>query len=385
MIYSSMVYTNKDRIRQPHITKRISERHGFKMKKKIVLLAAIMLLAGALTACGKDKSYLSGIKASDYVTLGEYKGIEVIAAEPSVDEAAVDSYIEYIRSMSSSKVEVTDRDTVENGDIVNIDYTGYRDGEAFDRGADTGADLTIGSGQFIPGFEEGLIGKKVGETVSLDLTFPENYTNEEMAGAAVTFEVKINSISIAQMPELTDEYVQGLGLPEECTTVEDFRAYIRQLFEEDAAASYNETIARSITQTAMANCIFKEPPEEMVDRYVDVLVDSMSARATAAGMDLNAYMLNYYYMDSAAYMEVFREDAATMAEQYIMFQAIADIEGLSPSKEELAVAMEERMADFGYTSMDEFKENVSEDEFYEYMMPDAVMDFLIENAVIRAE
>lgn len=354
------------------------------MKKKIVLLAAIMLLAGTLTACGKDKSYLSGIKASDYVTLGEYKGIEVAASQLIVDDEAVDSYIDYLLSMSSEKVEVTDRDTVENGDIVNIDYTGYRDGVPFDRGADTGADLAIGSGRFIPGFEEGLIGGKVGETVSLDLTFPEDYDNAEMAGAAVTFEVKINSISVAVAPELTDEYVQGLNLAE-CATVEDLRAYIRGLMEEDAAASYNETVARNITQTLMANCIFEEPPKEMVDRYVTVLTDSMSARATASGMDLNTYMLNYYNMDSAAYLEVFREDATTMAEQYIMFQAIADAEGLSPTKDELDAAMEERMADFGYTSMEEFKENVSDDEFYEYFMPDGVMDFLIENAVILSE
>ncbi|MCM1156224.1 MAG: trigger factor [Roseburia sp.] len=355
------------------------------MKKKTGLLAALVLLAGTLSACGQDKSFLSGIEAADYVTLGEYKGVEVVASEESISDEDVDSYVEYIRSMSASKVEVTDRDTVENGDIVNIDYIGYRDGEAFEGGTDTGYDLTIGSGSFIPGFEDGLIGGKVGETVSIDLAFPDDYTpNPDLAGVEVTFEVTINSISIAQLPELTDEYVQGLALAD-CTTVEEFRAYIRRLFEEDAAATYNETVARSITQTLMANCIFEEPPEEMVDRYVGVLTESMTARAVSAGMDLNTYMLNYYNMDSTAYMEVFREDAVTMAEQYIMFQAIADIEGLSPDKEEVAAAMEESMADFGYTSMEEFKENVSEDEFYEYIMPDAVMNFLIENAVIRAE
>ncbi len=352
------------------------------MKKKIGMAAAIMLLAGMLTACGKDKSYLSGIKASDYVTLGEYKGITVTAQEPSVDEAAIDSYIEYLLAMSAQKVEVTDRDIVENGDVVNIDYTGYRDGEAFDRGADTGADLTIGSGQFIPGFEEGLIGKKAGETVSLDLTFPEDYKNTEMAGAAVTFEVKINSISVMEPPELTDEFVQTLQI-EECGTVEEFRAYVTELFEEDALAAYNEGIARDITQTVMANCIFKDPPKEMIDRYVTVLTDSMTAKATASNMNLNTYMQTYYMMDAESYMQVFREDAATMAKQFIMFQAISDAEGLNPSKEELSKAMEERVEAFNYTSLEEFQENVSEDQFYEYYMPDVVMDYLIENAVIQ--
>lgn len=354
------------------------------MKKKIILFAAVMLLAGTLSACGKNKAFLSGIKASDYVTLGEYKGIEVIAAEEKIEDADVDQYIYYILSMSATTVEVTDRDIVESGDIVNIDYIGYRDGEAFEGGTNTGDNLTIGSGRFIPGFEDGLIGQKVGETVSLDLTFPDDYSNAEMAGAAVTFEVKINSISVVKPPELTDEYVQGLGL-EECTTVDELKAYIRELLEEDAAAFYNETVSSEITQTAMANCIFKEPPKEMVDRYVDMLISNMSARAVSAGMDLNTYMQNYYYMDQASYMEVFKEDAATMAKQYIMFQAIADAENLSPTKEDIAQAMEESMKEFGYTSMEEFRENVSDDEFYEYILPDKVMEFLIENAVIKPE
>ena len=354
------------------------------MKKKIALLAAVILLAGTLSACGKDKAFLSGIKASDYVTLGEYKGLEVIAAEAIIEDADIDQYIEYILSMSATTVEVTDRDTVESGDTVNIDYTGYRDGEAFEGGTNTGDNLTIGSGRFIPGFEDGLIGKKVGETVSLDLTFPDDYGNAEMAGVAVTFEVKINSISVVEPPELTDEYVQGLGL-EECTTVEEFKAYIRELFEADAAELYDETVSSEITQTAMANCIFKEPPEEMVDRYVDLLIESMSTRAVSAGMDLNTYMMNYYYMDQDSYMEVFKEDATTMAEQYIMFQAIADAENLSPTKEEIAQAMEESMQQFGYASMEEFRENVSDEEFYEYILPDKVMEFLIANAVIKPE
>ena len=344
-----------------------------------------MLLAGMLSACGKDKSYLSGIKASDYVTLGEYKGIEVVAPEPSVDEAEVDYYIEYFLSWGASVTEVTDRDTVENGDIVNIDYTGYRDGVAFEGGTATGADLTIGSGTFIPGFEEGLIGGKVGTTVILDLAFPETYnSNPDLAGAAVVFEVTINGISVAETPELTDEYVQELGYGE-CTTVEEFRNYIREILEADAQDAYQELVSSEITQSIMANCIFKEPPAEMVDRYVSILIDSMTARASAYGMDLNTYMMNYYGMEQTAYMEVFREDAATMAEQYIMFQAIVDAEGLNPSKEELAAMMEENAEDFGYTSIEEFKENVSDDDFYEYMLPDIIMGFLMENAVIRSE
>ena len=170
------------------------------MKKKIMSLAAVVLTAGMLSACGKDAAYLSEIKASDYVTLGEYKGIEVTQPEPEVTDEYVDSYIEYLRSQRAVAVEVTDRTTVQEGDTVNIDYTGYRDGVAFEGGTAQGDSLTIGSGRFIDGFEEGLIGTSVGETVTLELTFPDNYTNAELAGAAVTFDVTVNSISVSETP-----------------------------------------------------------------------------------------------------------------------------------------------------------------------------------------
>lgn len=145
------------------------------MKKRIALLVAVTLLAGALTGCGKEAEFVKDIKASDYVTLGTYKGVEVTVEEPAaVAEASVKDYMEYLASLNTTKVEVTDRSVVEDGDTVNIDYTGYRDGVAFDNGAAKGQDLTIGSGRFIPGFEDGLIGKEVGETVMLDLKFPED-------------------------------------------------------------------------------------------------------------------------------------------------------------------------------------------------------------------
>lgn len=284
------------------------------MKKKMALLAAVILLAGSLSACGKEAEYVREITASDYVELGEYKGIEV-----------------------------TVRTTVEIGDTVNIDYTGYRDGVAFDRGAATGQSLTIGSGTFIPGFEDGLIGKKVGETVMLDLTFPADYKNEEMAGAEVTFEVVINDIE-----------------------------------------NESDIIGR-IMQTVMANCIFQEPPEEMVTRYCDMQIKDMTAQLAAYGMDLNTYMQTYFGMDSETYMAVFREDAAKMAQQYIMFQAIADAENLNLTDEEIAAAMEEHAAAYGYESVENFKEEIGEEVFYEYLMAERIIDFLEENAVIHTE
>lgn len=354
------------------------------MKKKIMLLAAVTLAAGMLSACGKDAAYLREIKASDYVTLGEYKGIEVTQPEPEVTDEYVDSYIEYLRSQRAVTVDVTDRTTVQEGDTVNIDYTGYRDGVAFEGGAAQGDSLTIGSGRFIDGFEDGLIGTSVGETVTLDLTFPDNYTNADLAGAAVTFDVTVNSISVSETPELTDELVQEFGIAE-CSTVEELRTYVYDAFYEEAVSMYEDAIASDITQAVMANSIFSEPPEKMVKRYQDVLLESMTAQASSYGVNLDTFMMNYYGMDTESYMAVFQEDAVTMAQQYIMFQAIADAEGLNPTKDEIAQKMEEEALEFGYESVDAFKEEVGEEVFYEYLISETAMDFLKENAVIKAE
>lgn len=353
------------------------------MKKKIVLVVALMIITGVLSACGKDNSYLSGIKAADYVTLGEYIGIELTEAEPAVTDENVDSYIAYILAQRAVKTEVTGR-AVEEGDTVNIDYAGYRDGVAFDGGTAQGQDLTIGSGRFIPGFEDGLIGKNIGETVSLDLTFPENYDHEELAGAAVVFEVTINSISVYETPELTDEFVQELGIVG-CSTAAEYRDYVYDLFYQDAVNIYDNSVRNDITQAAMANCIFKEPPEKMVDRFYNILRDSMAATAASYNMDLDIYMQNYYNMDTQAYEEAIQGDAKIMAEQYIMFQAIADKEGLNLSEEETAREMEERALEYGYESAEAFKEQSDEETFREYLMVEKTIEFLIENANIKNE
>lgn len=352
------------------------------MKKKMALLAAVILLAGSLSACGKRAEYIREITASDYVTLGEYKGIEVTVDEPaSVAGKNVDDDLTYLHSINTNLVEVTDRTVVEEGDMVNIDYAGYRDGVAFDGGTAAGQNLLIGSGSFIPGFEDGLIGKEVGETVMLDLTFPDNYRSEEMAGAEVTFEVVINGIFIS---ELTVEFINEV-VQSDFSTVEEFKDYIYNMYYEDAVSANENEIASTIAQAVMANCIFKEPPEEMVDRYRDLRIKDMTTELAAYGTDLNTYMQTYYGMNSEEYMQAFKETAAQVAQQYIMFQAIADVEGLNLTEEEIAQEMEEQAAAYGYASVEEFKEELGEEFIYENLMAEKVLDFLKENAEIHVE
>ncbi len=345
------------------------------MKKKVALLTAVILIAGSLSACGKEAEYLREITASDYVELGNYKGIEVTVNDPeTVARKNADDDLVYLHSINTNLAEVTDRTVVEEGDMVNIDYAGYRDGVAFDGGTATDQNLMIGSGAFIPGFEDGLIGKEVGETVMLDLTFPADYKSEEMAGAEVTFEVTINGIFIS---ELTAEFINEV-VQSDFGTVEEFKDYSYNMYYEDAVSANEREITSTIVQAVTANCIFKEPPEKMVERYCNMQIEDMTTQLASYGTDLNTYMQTYYGMNMEEYMQAFKEVATQMAQRYIMLQAIADAEGIKLADEEIAQAMEEQAEAFGDASVEE----LGEEFFYENLLADKVLDFLEENAEI---
>ncbi|MCM1123134.1 MAG: FKBP-type peptidyl-prolyl cis-trans isomerase, partial [Eubacterium sp.] len=299
--------------------KQIKNRNGSRKKTALIAVMAASML---MTACG-SKEYLKDIKASKYVALGNYMGIEASADEPVVEDGLVDLYIQlYVLPQNATAEEVTDG-KVETGDIANIDFTGYIDGETFDGGAGTGFDLTIGSHQFIDGFEDGLIGAKAGETRSLELAFPDPYENNlDLSGVPVVFEVTVNSITRQNLPEYTDEFVQSLNI-EGCTTTKEFEDYLYDTFYQSEVQTYENTIENTLTDAIMANSTFEEPPTEMVNRFYQNLVDSMTAQATVQQMSLVQYMQVYYGMSQQDYEARFKEDALTQAQQYIMYQAIA--------------------------------------------------------------
>ena len=354
--------------------------------KKSVILAAALFGIGLLTACGSssDPAYLSGIKAADYVELPDYSAIPVEAEMTEVSDDLVDIYVNYQLTYSTTTQEVTDRDEVRSGDIVNIDYVGKKDGEAFDGGTAEGYDLTIGSGTFIDGFEDGLIGCKVGETVDLDLTFPENYSSEELAGQDVVFTVTINSISESVAPELTDEWAASQGL-EGVESVEDFREYIRSYLEEQAKSSYDSDVEDQVVTYLEENTTFKkEIPTELVDRLTQTYTDSMTSYASSYGYDLKTLMILYYGSDEDSYEQDIRNMAEETAKEYIILQAIADQEKLNPTDTEFNTALSNLAAAYGYTSVEDYKENEDEEAYKEYMMTENALDFLAKNAVVTA-
>lgn len=341
----------------------------------VLAACAMMLLAG----CGKDDSekvYLDEIKAEDYVKLGEYKGLSVVQAPPEVTEEQRDAYINYRLSLNPEE-------GAKEGDTVNIDYAGTMDGVAFEGGTAAGQNLTLGSHRFIEGFEEGLIGAKAGDVVELNLTFPEDY-HEGMAGKPVVFTVTVNTIMAATPQELNDAYVQGLDIG--CSTVEEYRQYVYDWLMEGAVASYEDEIENSLVSMLMESCEFtKEPPQAMVDGYMEILKENLTAEAQNYGMSLEQFVSLGYGMDAEAFEKEIREQAERYAKQSIMIQAIADKEGLDVSEEELEGELEEIVAGSAYESVEELKRDVDERRYRESLMAQKVMGMLRENAVVADE
>lgn len=322
-----------------------------------------------------EEAYLNGIHAEDYVKLGEYKGIELTMAGPEVTDEQMDSYIDYMLCINP------DRAVIE-GDTVNIDYAGTMDGVAFDGGTASGQDLLIGSGQFVPGFEDGLIGARIGETVELNLTFPENYY-EGMAGKDVVFTVTVNSITAAEPQELTDAYVQRLDIG--LDTVDEYRQYVYDLLYEDAVASHEMEIEDAAVAAAFEQCEFTgEPPQAMVERHVEMLTSNLTSQAAAYGLTLAQMMQMSYGMDEETYLEEFQNQAVEYAKQQIMIKAIADAEGLQVTEEEFRKEME-TLAESGYGTADELMDAVDAESYKEYMLGMKVLELLRENAVVKEE
>ena len=320
------------------------------------------------------EAYLSGINVADYVTLGEYTGVEVSVDAPVVTDEYLDSYIDYVLQSNMVKTEATDR-PVEEGDIVNIDYEGKIDGVAFDGGTAQGYDLTIGSGAFIDGFEDGLIGAQSGETLDVNVTFPEDYPGEEVAGKDAVFTVTVNSISVESLPELTDEFVQGLDVG--VNTVEEYRQYAYDLLMEEEQNTHDSNAEVAILEAVMANSELQDPPEDMTNRYYSRMIDNMTYYASMYGYDLETFLSIQGTSEDAI-----RESSVQAGQEIITMQAIAEAEGLSVTDEELDAEIESNAGSLGYDDVEEYRASLDVEGYREYMMSEKVLDFLLENAVV---
>lgn len=359
------------------------------MKKKtltLLILVMVLLLAG----CGNkkdsnDTDSAAQINPDDYVKLGNLEELETtVEVAGEVTDAAVEQqisdelnyYIQYVNLYEYEKV--PDKTVVEDGDVVNIDYEGIKDDVAFEGGTAEGAYLTIGSGSFIDGFESGLVGHSVGENVDLNLTFPENYTSEELAGAAVVFHVKINSIHDANkkfVPEFNDEFIKKLNFG--FSNMEEYREDVRTYMEQQNATQNETAINDAIWKAVYESCEVSEPPKEMVDEIKARVYKNGEDYAAQAGVEFSEFLQTNMNMTE----EEFEEEANTVsvesAKEKLVMRAIAKKQRIEISKKQINEAAEAEYEQYGYETVEAYIAAVGGEAIYkDYLLSQKVDEYL---------
>ena len=389
------------------------------MKKRAVAAILAAVIVTAMTGCGKSGSqtesataatteeasaeiaaedewmtdptaYLSGITASDYVDLPADYASLTVEVEPAatVSDEEVEAMIDNQRQSRRELKEVTKRNKVQTGDVVNIDYVGRINGEEFDGGSAEAYDLEIGSGSFIPGFEDGLIDQKVGDTVTLELTFPEDYGDSTKAGVDAEFEVTINSIQVYVLPELTDQFVTDLGITDEfgnaVSTVDGLRTYVRNYLVESNESQYTQRLEETIRNTLLDKSTFKKDlPPAMLKRNNDAITKELTSYAQQYGLDLGTLMQLAYGSTEDSYMQDIEEMAVENVKKSIILKAIGDKEGISMTDEAFQTELEVAISNSGFTSVEEVaREDI--EAYREILDKRKVMDFLKSKTTVVA-
>ncbi len=309
--------------------------------------------------------------ALDYVKVGEYKGLQVVL-EPI--EIAADDIETAVNGEIVARELYDTEGTVEDGDVVNIDYEGKKDGVAFDGGTAAGYDLEIGSGTFIDGFEEGLIGVSAGEETTLALTFPEDYQSEELAGQDVEFTVKVNFI----MPELTDDLASSLS-DGAYSTAEDYRGSIREKLEEEERD--NQVNVELMTQL-YNTCEITGFPEDVVDYSVSSMENVYRELADLNGMEYGE-LIEAYGMTEETFHDAVVENVQQSLQQEMILSAVAETEGIEITPEEYQQGCEQYTETYGYDSVEEFQSEFDEETVMASLLMDKTLKFVYDNAVIE--
>ena len=329
---------------------------------------------------GKNLKVTCEVFVKPDVTLGEYKGVSVKKETTVVSDVEVDARVEEERNKQATEIQVEDRAVIE-GDTVNLDYAGTVDGVAFAGGTAQDQTLKIGSGSFIPGFEEQMIGMNIGEEKDLQVTFPEKYHAEELAGKAAVFHVKVNSITETQLPALDDDFAKDIS---EFDTLEEYKADIRAKLEAQAAEKDNNNFTNAVIEKVLENATV-EIPEAMIERQIDSMMRDFEYRLMGNGLKLDDF-LKYTGSDMKAFRENYRGQAEKSVKAHLVLEAIEKAEAIDATQEQIDKQLEAFAAQTGKT-VEEFKASLSESDI-EYFKADAIRDncvkFLADNAKIEA-
>ena len=297
--------------------------------------------------------------------ISSYKGIKIKEYAYTVNDEEVDAEITRLLDRNARKVEITDR-AAQNGDIVNIDFVGTVDGVKFDGGEAEGFDLTLGSGQFIPGFEDQVVGMNIGESKDVNVTFPENYQAEALKGKPAVFAVKLNAIQGKELPELTDEFIKEATGSE---SIEAYKAKAKERLQTQADRRSNDATENSILEAIAANTEV-EMPQALIEREIDSLVQKFEYQLMYQGLKLQDY-LDFLKTDVASFRKNYEEQAKKNVLNQLIISHIIDAEKIEASEEEVDAKVAEQAASVE-KSVEEYKKNMDPRQF-DYIRSDIII------------
>lgn len=346
------------------------------MKRKIaLLLAGVLSAAMLLTGCQASK----GLE-TDIVKISKYKGVEVDQVEKpqEITDEDVEASVQSELESHATEKEITGR-AVENGDTAVIDFTGKIDGTAFDGGSAEDYSLTIGSGVFIPGFEESVIGHNVGDVYDWNGSFPEDYGSADLAGKAVVFEIKVKSIVQQNVPKLNDKFVQKVS--KKSKTVKEYKKEVKERLEEEAQLTYTESLESEVWKQVLDNTEVKKYPEKEVQKICDTLIKQYKDAAGYYKMSYEDFISEQMNTTVEEFEAQIKEAAKGSLKQVLVTDAIAEKENIKMDdktyEEELA-----KLADmYGYEDVKALKDSADEKDLKDIVLNNLVKGWLVEHAV----
>lgn len=324
---------------------------------------------------GEEPEY----KALDYVTLGQYKALEVTVCSLDVTEDEIQQQFYDDCSSHDKLLQVTEGEVAE-GDVVNIDYVGSIDGVEFDGGTDKGVDLTIGSGTFIPGFEDGLIGAAIGKEINVNVTFPENYGNTDVAGKDAVFAVTVNFVKKA--PEMTDDIVAEIS---DHKTVDEYRKGVEEQLKADKEAQQNSDKINGILNQIYSASTINGYPEEVVNYRTAQMKAYYTQIAEQSDMTLADFLSNQLQMTEEQFDQQCPAVIKQSMIQELLLKAVAESENMEISDEEYEAGIEKYIKSTGAESKETLLSQYTEAEIRRSLIMDKALDFLKENTTVKVE
>ena len=304
---------------------------------------------------GKAFIFTAEVAVKPEVTLGEYKGLEVPKSETEVTDEEIEAELKKEQEKNSRTITVEDRGA-ENGDIATIDFEGFVDGTAFEGGKGTDYPLTLGSGSFIPGFEDQLVGAKAGDHVEVNVTFPEEYQSKDLAGKAAVFQCDVKKVETKELPELDDDFAQDVS---EFDTLaeykEDIKKNLTERKEKEArTAKENAAVDKAIENAQM------EIPDAMIETQISQMLDDFSRRMQAQGLTMEQYM-QFTGLTADKMREEMKPQALKRIQTRLVLEKIAETENIQPSEEEVNEEIS-KMAEMYKMEADKLKEVLGDRE-----------------------